>query len=114
MLRTWPKNARGCPRLTPREKSDASTARRLKRRQEARQAVLYDVAQGFNPRPAPSADRLRPGGQEPGGLPLPEGRGYREGRPGFAGRQARISLKGEVSNHKGNFDKFKALLLIFP
>ncbi|MDR3362514.1 MAG: response regulator, partial [Desulfovibrio sp.] len=27
--------------------------------------------QCFNPQPAPSADRLRPGGQEPGGLPPP-------------------------------------------
>jgi hypothetical protein len=32
--------------------------------------------------------------------PLPEGRGYQDGMPGIAGRQA-ISLKGEVSDHKG-------------
>jgi hypothetical protein len=25
--------------------------------------------------------------------------------PGYAGRQSRISLKGEVSNHKGIFDE---------
>ncbi|MDR0339134.1 MAG: hypothetical protein LBH65_02530, partial [Desulfovibrio sp.] len=37
--------------------------------------------------------------------PLPEGRGYLKGIPGVAGRQAGISLKGEVSNHKGNFDE---------
>ena len=37
--------------------------------------------------------------------PLPEGRGYQEGIPGFAGSQAGISLKGEVSDHKGNFDE---------
>jgi hypothetical protein len=39
--------------------------------------------------------------------PLPEGRGYREGIPGFAGSQAGISLKGEVSDHKGSFDESK-------
>jgi hypothetical protein len=37
--------------------------------------------------------------------PLPEGRGYRNGRTGEAGGQAGISLKGEVSDHKGNFDE---------
>jgi hypothetical protein len=37
--------------------------------------------------------------------PLPEGRGYREGMSGYAGRQAGISLKGEVSDHKGIFDE---------
>jgi hypothetical protein len=34
-----------------------------------------------------------------------EGRGYREGMPGYTGRQARISLKGEVSDHKGISDE---------
>jgi oligopeptide/dipeptide ABC transporter ATP-binding protein len=37
--------------------------------------------------------------------PLPEGRGYRKCAPDLAGSQANISLKGEVSDHKGNFDK---------
>jgi hypothetical protein len=31
--------------------------------------------------------------------------GYRDGMPGIAGRQVGISLKGEVSDHKGNFDE---------
>jgi hypothetical protein len=39
--------------------------------------------------------------------PLPEGRGYWEGMPGFAGRQVGISLKGEASNHKGISGKAK-------
>ena len=43
--------------------------------------------------------------------PLPEGRGYQEGIPGFAGSQAGISLTAgisleeEVSDHKGNSDE---------
>jgi hypothetical protein len=37
--------------------------------------------------------------------PLPEGSGYRKCAPGLAGSQAGISLKGEVSDHKGNFYK---------
>jgi hypothetical protein len=37
--------------------------------------------------------------------PIPEGRGYRKCAPGLAGSQAEISLKGEVSDHKGNFDQ---------
>jgi hypothetical protein len=41
--------------------------------------------------------------------PLLEGRDYREGRSGVAGRQAGISLKGEVSDHEGIFDKLQIL-----
>jgi hypothetical protein len=41
-------------------------------------------------------------------LPFPSGRGYRKCAPGLAGSQAEIPLKGEVSDHKGNFDERKA------
>jgi hypothetical protein len=37
--------------------------------------------------------------------PLPEGRGYREDMPGFAGRLMKISLKGEDSDHEEIFDE---------
>jgi hypothetical protein len=37
--------------------------------------------------------------------PLPEERDCWEGMPGYAGRQTGISLKGEVSDHKGIFDE---------
>jgi hypothetical protein len=37
--------------------------------------------------------------------PLPEGRGYRKGKPGVAVRQAETFLKGGVSDHKGIFDE---------
>jgi hypothetical protein len=35
--------------------------------------------------------------------PLPEGKSFREGMPGFVERQVKISLKGEASDHKGIF-----------
>jgi hypothetical protein len=38
-------------------------------------------------------------------LPLPGGKGYREGSSGFAGGQPSISLKGGVQTIKGNFAK---------
>ncbi|MDR1946013.1 MAG: hypothetical protein LBQ51_02445 [Desulfovibrio sp.] len=45
------------------------------------------------------ADRYRPA------CPLPAGRGYLQCAPALAGNQPAISLKGEVSNHKENFDE---------
>jgi hypothetical protein len=46
-----------------------------------------------------------PAGRNRTDCPLPEGIGYQEGIPGFAGRQAGISQKGEGSDHKGIFGK---------
>jgi hypothetical protein len=63
------------------------------------------VRKCFNPHPAPSAGRLRPGCVRRVDCPLPEGRDYRNGMPSLVGRQTGISLKGELSNHKGNFDE---------
>ena len=52
----------------------------------------------------PSTDSV-PADRNRADCPIPEGRGYRKGRPGIAARQADISLKGEVSDYKGNFDE---------
>jgi hypothetical protein len=43
------------------------------------------------------------GGQEPDGLPRPEGTSSQEGIPGVAENQTKISPEGVVSNHEDNF-----------
>jgi hypothetical protein len=47
-------------------------------------------------------------------MPLPEGRGYREGMPGLTVHQVGISLKEEVPNHKGNSDENNAAPVKLP
>jgi hypothetical protein len=64
-------------------------------------AVLYVSAHNRRWPPIDSvpADRDRPA------CPFPEGRGDRKSAPGLAGSQSAISPKGEVPDHKENFDE---------